>query len=63
MSAKVVSCSNINGYLRNYQDCLTLLNYRKKFDITPTLVISVQQSIGRRKKYIYFDDLLAHLVV
>jgi hypothetical protein len=23
MSAKVVSCSNINGYLRNYQDCLT----------------------------------------
>jgi hypothetical protein len=24
MSAKVVSCSNINGYLRNYQDCLTL---------------------------------------
>jgi hypothetical protein len=25
MSAKVVSCSNINGYLRNYQDCLTLV--------------------------------------
>jgi hypothetical protein len=25
MSAKVVSCSNINGYLRNYQDCLTLI--------------------------------------
>jgi hypothetical protein len=24
LSAKVVSCSNINGYLRNYQDCLTL---------------------------------------
>jgi hypothetical protein len=24
MSAKDVSCSNINGYLRNYQDCLTL---------------------------------------
>jgi hypothetical protein len=26
LSAKVVSCSNINGYLRNYQDCLTLGN-------------------------------------
>jgi hypothetical protein len=25
MSVKVVSCSNINGYLRNYQDCLTLV--------------------------------------
>jgi hypothetical protein len=24
LSAKVVSYSNINGYLRNYQDCLTL---------------------------------------
>jgi hypothetical protein len=24
LSAKVVSCSNINGYLQNYQDCLTL---------------------------------------
>jgi hypothetical protein len=24
LSDKVVSCSNINGYLRNYQDCLTL---------------------------------------
>jgi hypothetical protein len=25
MSAKVVSCANINGYLRNYQDCLTIV--------------------------------------
>jgi hypothetical protein len=25
MSAKVVSCSNINRYLRNYEDCLTLV--------------------------------------
>jgi hypothetical protein len=24
LSAKIVSCTNINGYLRNYQDCLTL---------------------------------------
>jgi hypothetical protein len=35
MSAKVVSCSNINGYLRNYQDCLTLgtgiVFYRRLF--------------------------------
>jgi hypothetical protein len=29
MSAKVVSCSNINGYLRNYQDCLTLVVIKK----------------------------------
>jgi hypothetical protein len=26
MSAKVVSCANINGYLRNYQDCLTIVS-------------------------------------
>jgi hypothetical protein len=25
MSAKVLSCANINGYLRNYQDCLTIV--------------------------------------
>jgi hypothetical protein len=24
LSAKIVSCTNINEYLRNYQDCLTL---------------------------------------
>jgi hypothetical protein len=25
LSAKIVSCSNINEYVRNYQDCLTLV--------------------------------------
>jgi hypothetical protein len=25
LSAKVVSCSNINGYHQNYQDCSTLV--------------------------------------
>jgi hypothetical protein len=29
LSAKIVSCSNINGYLRNYQDCLTLALFLK----------------------------------
>jgi hypothetical protein len=24
-----VSCSNINGYLRNYQDCLTLVAFHR----------------------------------
>jgi hypothetical protein len=28
LSAKVISCSNINGYLRNYQDCLNLVNLK-----------------------------------
>jgi hypothetical protein len=36
MSAKVVSCSNINGYLRNYQDCLTLAK-------TQVLIIFVRE--------------------
>jgi hypothetical protein len=34
LSAKIVSCSNINEYVRNYQDCLTLytIQYTTKSD-------------------------------